>query len=521
MFLSLIRQFVCLMAIILVTNLSASVTVADDDLIIAPKELPKYRISNFKKTSDRFGRPGLSFDYKRTSAGEGHRSVHLNGKTDKGPISVSGGGVTDESGTFRISTLFGTSSNFEIYLTVTGSNGKKYLVSNVLRLGNPGKATRARALNAEEIKEIERQKQFRTPPDSLPAGHVAVNASTKLIPGMPVKAGFYGEWKDAEVVSFEVGGNVWMLYEGEKSLRDYPREKWIAISTETTEAAKSNPDQFKTSIRALPNRNKIIPDGAVPLADDVELLPGTPLLLDYYRPVWQKVYAIETTGEKVKLRFDKYSATWDKLYPRAQLVIAEETLEQLAEKDQEKLTETFAKNLSSGGASGGSTAFPGDKQITHKKYPVSIAVPKGAQFVPDDLTIEEGTELAACWGSKWRPLTAIHENEDGSLHVHWDEYSDSWNCNMTRDQLIIRDKTVRKLKRKTKDTTDDLKKTLRTWTDVTGKHKVEAWYVNRTEDQLILKTDAGREIKMPLEKLSEKDRALLPAVADESDNPFE
>ena len=92
---------------------------------------------------------------------------------------------------------------------------------------------------------------------------------------------------------------------------------------------------------------------------------------------------------------------------------------------------------------------------------------------------------------------------------------------MTRDQLIIQDKTVRKLNRKTNKAEADLEKTLRTWTDSTGKYKIEAWYVRRTAKQVYLKTDAGRELNMPIEKLSDEDRALLPEMESSEENPFE
>lgn len=129
------------------------------------------------------------------------------------------------------------------------------------------------------------------------------------------------------------------------------------------------------------------------------------------------------------------------------------------------------------------------------------------------------------WARKWNPITAIHENEDGSSHVHWDDFSDAFDCNMTRDPLIIEDSTVRKLRRKQPSTgsgitDEELSQVLRTWTDVTGKHKIEARYVSRTEDQVTIKTDAGREITMPIEKLTESDRDLLPTWNDDSDNPF-
>ena len=235
------------------------------------------------------------------------------------------------------------------------------------------------------------------------------------------------------------------------------------------------------------------------------------------------MFAIDTQGDQVNLRHTQFSSSWDRLKPRTKLVITEDVLSQLEGSDRKAVEKEFAKNLTAGGTAK-ATSFPTKEgarsSIRHKQYKIDIAIPKGAQLVPDDLTIEKGTALAACWARKWRPITALSENEDGSLHVHWDEYSDAWDCDMTRDQLIIQDKTARKLKRKQGASGDDLTRVLRTWTDVTGKYKIEARFLKRTKDELTIKTDAGREITMPIEKLIESDRELLPEWKDESDNPF-
>lgn len=39
--------------------------------------------------------------------------------------------------------------------------------------------------------------------------------------------------------------------------------------------------------------------------------------------------------------------------------------------------------------------------------------------------------------SVWNPITALSENSDGTLNVHWDDYSSGFDCIMERDQLLI------------------------------------------------------------------------------------
>lgn len=503
-------------------------TAVAEDLVIAPDDAPMYKLSNLRTENDHFGRSVLAVDYRLTRESKsGSGRVQISGKTKNGDLDVMGFGVMEKSGTARISMhmamMFGGGNDYEVYFVSDAVYPTKFLVSNIVRIGNPGPKSKARPLTDKEKKSIERSKLKRTAPESIPAGYLAVDQTTKLVPGMPVQAGYYGEWKAAEVISFKVAGPVVLKYEGQTSLESHPREKWIAVDPKVLAEVKSNPGQFEASVRALPESKKVIPDGAVPLNSNVELLPGTPLLLDDHGSSWEEVFAIDTQGDQVNIRYEDRSSTWDKLMPRSKLIITEETLSQLAKSDREAVEKKFASNLIAGGKSE-VTSFPrkgkSSRSIHHKQYEIDIPIPKSAQLVPEDLTIEKGTALAGCWANRWKPITAIYENQDGSLHVHWDDYSDAWDCDMTRDQLIIEDKTVRKLRREQGSAGDELAKTLRTWTDVTGKHKVEARYVSRTEDELIIKTDAGREITMPIEKLSESDRERLPAWQDDSDNPF-
>lgn len=73
-----------------------------------------------------------------------------------------------------------------------------------------------------------------------------------------------------------------------------------------------------------------------------------------------------------------------------------------------------------------------------KSYPVSIAVPEHSVIVPSSAKLAPGTRLQACYASKWNPITTLSENPDGSLNVHWDDYSAHFDCSMVRSELIIR-----------------------------------------------------------------------------------
>lgn len=61
----------------------------------------------------------------------------------------------------------------------------------------------------------------------------------------------------------------------------------------------------------------------------------------------------------------------------------------------------------------------------------------------------------------------------------------------------------------------------RTWTDITGKHKVEADFISLVGDNLTLKNSAGKTITLSLAKLSEADRAIAKELATAPKNTAE
>ena len=77
-------------------------------------------------------------------------------------------------------------------------------------------------------------------------------------------------------------------------------------------------------------------------------------------------------------------------------------------------------------------------QKPRKSYPVSIAVPDDSRFVPAEARLARGVPLQACYSEKWNPLTALSENEDGSINVRWDDYGPMFDCSMIREELIIK-----------------------------------------------------------------------------------
>ena len=494
------------------------------DLLEPSAEAPSYRLSGAKIDVDRFGRPIFVVKYSRTKKGTYNSAILVEGNTSSGRLRILGAPIVDATGELRLSAST-TSGDIEVYFATQASYGKM-LVSNVARVGNPGAKTRARSWTADEKKAYERYKLAKTPPKNLPSGYVAVESGTKLLPGMPIKAGSYAEWVDATVIRPESNGRVLVQFGQANQLTVLAREKWLAVKSETLDRGKADPKQFNTDIQVLPDSKLIIPDGAQPLPSDLALPVGTPLLYDYSIK-WQDVYVTKSENGKITLRYKDRSATWDTTKPRSKFLIHSETLKQLEQPDA---AEKFAANIELEEfptKQSGHSSF-GKRKLRLKKYPIDIPLPKDSQLVADDLTLKKGTTLAGCWANKWYSLTVLHENSDGSVATRWDKFGNGFDCNMKRSELVIQNEIAKELeldqpsdKEQAIDSAEKLTETLRTWTDDTGEFKIEAYYVAHTKTKVTLKTTEGRQFDMPLSKLSDADQNLVSEIKQGSKNPFE
>lgn len=149
-----------------------------------------------------------------------------------------------------------------------------------------------------------------------------------------------------------------------------------------------------------------------------------------------------------------------------------------------------------------------------KDYPVSIPVPTDSEFMPKNTKIKEGTKLQACWARKWNPITAISENGDGTINVHWDDFGSASDCSMLREELIIKKRDLQSLMNAPSTEA-------RIWTDATGKFKVKAELFEQTSTHVTLLTEKGKRVTLPIGKLSQEDQDFLAGITSKSANPFE
>ncbi len=510
------------------------------DLIQPAPEMPAFTLGSIQQSRDSVGRPSVTIDYQRNKDGVG--APLLAGRTSDGPLKIMGSRIiNDASGKLELSDLFssGRGLDAEIYFVVSGSFADECpfqcLVSNVVRIGNPaGPTVAAREWNRKEDTAYQKDLLGRKPPLSPPAGYQLVQASTKLIAGMPIKVGHYGEWLDAEALNGEA--LVTVKISGIEKLKSKTRNGWIAIKPTVIQQGNSAPSSFQPSIRIIPGTTEALPDGYLPITSEMAIVTGTPV-----RAVWlnQLVDAtvISAEGDALMIHYDSRPSAFDKSHPRSSVIISESTLKELAlpdaaqkfanrvpkksaeeqefdnqskqiEEESKRIREQVERNIADAQKrmAGNSFDAPNNAQtfpMQIQNNPIDIPVPKEAELLPLDISVPRGTKLAACFGKRWNYVTVLKEGTEDHVAIHWDDRTADFDGLIHRSQLIIRKSDLRKLKAKAP------KADKREWTDATGKFKVEAKITARTATHVTLLKEDGKEIKLAIEKLSAADQKWL------------
>lgn len=524
--------------------LYAGIAIAQTELLQAPDDAPQYQLSNLRVADGGLG--GLQkvvlVDFKRTRAGGGQ--VVLVGRTVNGQFQLQEFGRSKfdaDSGTVLLDGGIGLRSlhneSFELWLQqrafLSGPN-QAYMVSNSVVKGNLNSTTAARAWTDQERATYAENKKSNTPPAQLPADHVEVESIDKLVPGMPVLAGWKGDWAPAEIISVQLmTGLVTLKYEKHPDpLVQRPLAKWIAAKPAILAEVASDPTKFEPTVRTLPGGSLAIPAKTSEVIDDTPLVVGTPLLFEQFTR-WESVCVVELKDDgKVKIGWKDRPPVWDRDVSRSSLLISETTLAKLAKPEAAKeLTAAFAAAREKHSAGPGGNHFPTAGAPTRpdfgrrlQNYPIRIGLLKNTQIVSAELPLEVGTPLAACWGSRWYSVKVLAVNDDGTVRIHWDDYGDPWDGDIKREQLIIENKTVRKLTSKAKTTTrpagEGTSTDLHTWTDASGTFKIDAVFVKKTEAGVTLRRQDGRELTLPLDKLCQDDQNLVAEVTGKVKNPF-
>ncbi|WP_432797915.1 SHD1 domain-containing protein [Poriferisphaera sp. WC338] len=527
-------------------------TLLSAELYTPPEDAPAYSLSSPQITTDNFGRPAITIKYTRKKAGSYGATLVTFNKDQTSPVHFAS--LNENAGTIHLQKMhsFGSQQPNDIGFYITSfvkladEVPVTFLVSNVVHIGNPGKSITAQRWDERITAAYEKHLRGFEPPAFLPEGHRYINDDIELLPGMPVKVGRFGEWKDAEYICDAPRIKAKVLLPGREKTITVKRKQWLAIASATLEQAKVNPKQFTPSIQIIEGSDSPIPEGMVPLPSNTKLVIGTPLYQDQLG--WKKCFVAYASGNNVTIRSENnLNPAFDKDKKYSELLIEEKTLKQL--EHPKSSFSKFAKNLIPQKTSQrkrfkktpeqalllkGGYAFA--RPLARKDHPIRDRIPSSAQPLPHGIPLPAGTQLQACFFRDLEPVTVLSTNHDGSVNIHWDDRNDSWDCSLTRDQLVISKRMLSKLNAATKraarkETLQQAKQTaalikelqtnLRTWTDSSGQHRIQATFLRRTEDNtVVLLTSDSKEIVLPFNKLSEEDQAILTPIPAEVENPF-
>lgn len=500
---------------------------AAEDLVLLkpPPEFSQYHLSPIRLEPDRFSKQVIVVQWRRTSVGE--KSGSLSGMTKSGQLQVMGfSNLNRDLGTEKLSELFsgfGRNKQPDIALWVQASayGNKRFVLSNIVRSGNPKAVPAVRAMTAAELAEYREHVRVSSPPEQLPPRYVLVRSANVLRPGAMVKAAHRGEWGDAEVLAIDrqIGATVRLIDHGDQILM-LPVQKWLAVPASGPKIRPGGP-----SINVLPGTTSPLEAGEQMLNQVSKAVPGIPVRFGHHRRA-QDGILMNVVGSMAKVRYSFAGRSKDEQVPIHQVVVSANTISQLKQPGAAK---NYAKNLAEDAAR--------ILRLRVKDYPLRKGVPATHVQLPADVTVPAGTTLQASWGARLYDVSALIDSSDGPVPVRWAKYGEAWDCKITREQLLVDPETMQRLRggqskrkpaRRVANRPDKLpdnppdKKT-RTWTDKSGKFSVQAEFVSLEDETVTLQNEAGKQIKIPLLKLQDKDqqtaRKLQEAKA--SENPFE
>lgn len=493
------------------------------DLVKAPDNFPQYELSNLRFERSILG-GGVAFDWKRVKTGDHTTSVKLSGRNGTNRIRTTSFRAYDGSvGTERLRSSYGSGGldNVQFWLEIDGFDGISYLVSNIIGKTS-GPALSARSLTREEIARRDDLIIATTPPSYAPAGYKVARRETKLVAGARVKAGWRGDWEDAEVLAVK-GSLVTVRYENlNTSLRVLYAPSWIAIDPATSRAIAAGGDQFMPSARAVPGTTQILPDDMMLLSDVDDPPAGMPV--QYVEAVsFKDATFIGLKNGKAELKTASFGRARFFEKEIIQVVVSEEVAAKLDDQNfrqglakNTKLTDEELEKLSTG-----YHKFRGDRPAGYSEVPAGVLIP-------------EGTRLQVFYINEWKNVTSLADSTGELIPITWDDYSRSRDCRAKREDLAISDEVLaQKIKPGRSAVGSDSATTvaasgdpgninaIQTWKDNTGRFTLQARYVGIEGRSLRLETADGKTVLVPIAKLSIRSRQMAQKFYREGPaNPF-
>jgi hypothetical protein len=126
---------------------------------------------------------------------------------------------------------------------------------------------------------------------------------------------------------------------------------------------------------------------------------------------------------------------------------------------------------------------------------------------------------------RWVPADILEVHDDGKVKVHPRGWSTTaWDKTVSRESIQLAPDALFQPYKSPAAPTTSAATAMRTWSDVTGTHKIQATYLGFADGGVKLKREDGREITVPLESLSKEDQEYVQQAREAAEippNPFE
>ncbi|WP_186775970.1 SHD1 domain-containing protein [Rubripirellula reticaptiva] len=472
-----------------------------------------YQLSNPRVEHDRFNEPIGVFDWLLMRPGQGR--VRIAARTENGRVNIAfGSSIRGASGTEKYKQIFdffnGKTKWIEFWAESEGPDNRYFMHSNSIQFGvgaDPPLKPRPMA-DVDRADWMEFQLE-NNPPEQVPNGYMRPANGSVCAPGMPIIAGWRGQWEKAELVA--VDHNVWAVVrypEHDDTIVNRPISKWIAATPQTLAMARSNPNRFSPSVLLVPGTRLYVDRNAKPVSELPSVPLGMPVQCVYHGTLLDGFIA-STSGEKLFIRKPGTPSSRDVPINRDQIfarpIDARKARSRVA-------AEAYLENVI--------LSDDNVEEIPQRTFPVVAELPGGYQLAPMDKPINIGTEMMVSSSGEWQKVMALSDStaDTAWVPVRFEGEHRARDYRVLRKELLIAQRDLVMATRlrhaegkvpPARAEPDPRQREIRTWKDASGKFSVEATLERVVNEVVTLKTPEGRVIQIPIEQLSTEDRTVI------------
>lgn len=297
------------------------------------------------------------------------------------------------------------------------------------------------------------------------------------------------------------------------------------IPSATNKAAAPAVPAVTPSILAGRPSSKSEPSAtAINVTSDMELAVGAPVEAKWGALYYQAEVLELLPNDKVRIHYTGWSSATDETVDRAKLwvepsKVAEQAASGESAPDETEPPQAVTPQLpadSNRTARSRAAASKSSGPARPKREPSATAI-----NVASTTAIGVGTPVEAQWGSMYYPAEVVELLPGDQVRVHYAGWSSAADETLHRTKLWFEPAAIAE---KTTSGESDSAETdtpasdeplasdppkIRTWTDATGKHKVEAKFLDFADGKVRLKRQDGKIVTMALERLSKADQKLV------------